>query len=238
MVIQTFPTPFRNRSGFTLVEILLTTVLLLLLLGAVVFNFSNLQRGAELDEGATQLEALFRFARAQAAGTGRLVRIAFEEDVGDGLSVPLGNLQVQWEPDPLNAPGVFAALPEASEFVRNITELVHVEFVRAIEPDGEATEVGSVTALDGSSPGVTSSTGVTNETVWITFPPVTFFPDGSSDSAEITLASRNEADGRRLVLRLMGITGSIRRKLQAAEEPMTETEMTGPAATPAGVEAK
>ncbi len=209
-----------KRSGFTLVELLLATVLLLLLLGAVVFSFSNLQRGAELDEGATQLEALIRFARAHASGTGRQVRIAFEEDVGDGFVVPLGNLHVQWEPDPLNAPGIFADLPEADSYVRSITDLVNVEFVRALEPDTEAMGTASLTAPDGSS------TGATNESVWITFPPVTFFPDGSSDSTEITLASRNEEDGRRLIVKLIGMTGSIRRRVQAAEEPVTEPEAT------------
>lgn len=222
MTIRIFPTRLRDRSGFTLVEILLTTVLLLLLLGAVIFNFSNLQRGAQLDEGATQLEALIRYARAQAASTGRQVRIAFEEDVGDGLSVPLGNLQVQWEPEPLNAPGIFASLPEAAGFVRSITELVNVEFVRALEPDVDET---------GTTVG-TGSTGATNETVWITFPAVTFYPDGSSDSTEITLASRSEEDGRRLILRLMGMTGSIRRKVQAAEEPGVEHESQGPVSEP------
>lgn len=214
MIIRIFPLRLRDRSGFTLVEILLTTVLLLLLLGAVVFNFSNLQRGAQLDEGATQLEALIRYARAQAASTGRQVRIAFEEDVGEGLSVPLGNLQVQWEPEPLNAPGIFAELSEAAGFVRSITELVNIEFVRALEPDVEET---------GTTAGA-GSTGATNETVWITFPPVTFYPDGSSDSTEITLASRSEEDGRRMIVRLMGMTGSIRRKVQAAEEPITGPE--------------
>ena len=236
MIIRIFPPRLRDRSGFTLVEILLTTVLLLLLLGAVVFNFSNLQRGVQLDEGATQLEALIRYARAQAASTGRRVRIAFEEDVGDGLSVPLGNLQVQWEPEPLNAPGIFAELPEAAGYVRSITELVNVEFVRALEPDVDETATGNVATAG------TGTSGATNETVWITFPPVTFYPDGSSDSTEITLASRSKEDGRRLILRLMGMTGSIRRKVKAAEEPTTETEVTEPAgkpvAAPAGVEAK
>ena len=119
-----------------------------------------------------------------------------------------------WEPDPLNAPGMFAELPEAAGFVRSITELVNVEFVRALEPDVEATEASAAAG----------STGATNESVWITFPSVTFYPDGSSDSTEITLASRSEEDGRRLILRLMGMTGSIRRKIQAAEEPGVEPE--------------
>ena len=226
MVTETVSRHSSKRSGFTLVELLLATVLLLLLLGAVVFSFSNLQRGAELDEGATQLEALIRFARAHASSTGRQVQIVFEEDVGDGFEVPLGNLHVRWEPDPLNAPGIFADLPEADGYVRSITDLVNVEFVRALEPDVEPVGTGGVTAPDGSP------AGATNETVWITFPPVTFFPDGSSDSTEITLASRNDEDGRRLIMKLIGMTGSIRRKVQAAEEPVTEPEEPEPKSEP------
>jgi type II secretory pathway pseudopilin PulG len=218
MVIETVPPLASKRSAFTLVEVLLTTVLLLLLLGAVVFSFSTLQRNAALDEGATQFEALFRFARAQAASSGRQVRIAFEEDAGDGLVVPLGNLRVEWEPDPLNAPGIFSELFEAAVLVRSITDLVRVEFVTPWEPD---VEVLPAIASSGDS----VSSGGTNEaeSVWITFPPVTFFPDGSSDSSEITLASRDEdGDGRRLILKLRGLTGAVRRTLRAAEIPGVE----------------
>src|SRR6185436_18969580 len=77
----------RSRAAFTLVELLLVVGLLLVLLGAMVFSFSTLRKGASLDEGTTQLEALLRFARAHAAHTGRQVQIAFEEEIGDGLSV-------------------------------------------------------------------------------------------------------------------------------------------------------
>lgn len=189
-----------------MVELLLVTVLLLMMLGAVIFSFSTLQKNATLDEGASQIEALFRYARAQAASSGRLVRIAFEEDVGDGLEVPLGNLRVEWESDPLNAPGLFSELPDAAGLIRSITELVRIEFVQAIELDREVAESG----------------GETNESVWITFPPVTFFPDGSSDSSELTIASRDEEDGRRVILKLAGLTGIVRRTMRAAEETFTE----------------
>ncbi len=85
-----------KAAAFTLVELLLTVVLLLLLFGAVVFNYSTLSRGARLDHGADQLETLFRFARAQAAASGRQVRIAFSSPglaTGSGTnasSVPSG----------------------------------------------------------------------------------------------------------------------------------------------------
>lgn len=212
MVLRTVSRLARKRAGFTLVELLLVTVLLLMMLGAVIFNFSTLQRNASLEEGASQIEALFRYARAQAASSGRLVRIAFEEDVGDGLEVPLGNLRVEWEADPLNAPGVFSELADAAGLIRSITELVRIEFVQAVEPDMEATGTNDLAAAGGESG------GGTNESVWITFPPIAFFPDGSSDSSELTIASRDEEDGRRVILKLAGLTGTVRRTTRSPED--------------------
>jgi prepilin-type N-terminal cleavage/methylation domain-containing protein len=58
----------RGRSGsqgFSLLELLLVTVLVLLLVGAMVFNFSTLLRGNQLEEGTTRLETLMRFAGAR-----------------------------------------------------------------------------------------------------------------------------------------------------------------------------
>lgn len=216
MGIRTVSPIAQRRAGFTLVELLLVTVLLLLMLGAVIFNFSTLQKNATLDEGASQIEALFRYARAQAASSGRLVRIAFEEDVGDGLEVPLGNLRVEWEADPLNAPGLFSELADAAELVRSITELVRIEFVKAVDPDLETSDSTMATGSGGES-------GVeTNQSVWITFPPIGFFPDGSSESSELTIASRDEEDGRRVVLKLAGLTGIVRRTTRSAEEADAE----------------
>jgi len=41
------------------------------------------------------------------------------------------------------------------------------------------------------------------------FPSITFYPDGSCDSAEIVLASRNSDDERLMAVRLSGILGSV-----------------------------
>src|SRR5438552_7992898 len=84
--------------GFTLIELLLALALLLMLVGAVVFSFSTLLRGRQLEEGATQLESLLRFARAHAANTGHRVQILFVGDAdSDG---PAATIRVAWEPDP------------------------------------------------------------------------------------------------------------------------------------------
>lgn len=212
----------RGRRGFTLVELLLAVSLLLLLVSAMVFNFSTLRQGAELSEGATQLEALFRYASAQAAATGRQVRITFEENVGDGLVVPLGNLRVVWEPDPLGGPGLWENLPEAAGYVRSLTDLISIEEVRSLD----------------AAPGGEGDAPAAGETLLVNFPPVTFYPDGSCDSAEVVLASRDADDTRRMVVRLSGVTGGIERRL--LEEPSLasgeESAALAPGERPVGAE--
>jgi len=211
--------PRRCSSGFSLVELLLAVALILLLLGSVVFNFSSLQKNAELDEGATQLESLIRYARAHAANSGRKVRLTFEEDTGDGLLVPLGNFAVSWEPDPLGQPDQFLPLLETTDIVNSILDVVSIENVHAavstgVSPGPDESVAGNASA-GAVSPGPGPAFG---------FPPVYFYPDGSCDSSEIVIASRNNDDGRRLALRLSGLTGSLqRRTIAAALEMQTAT---------------
>ena len=221
MYFRTGPRRRDTGAGFTLVELLLAVSLVLLLLGAVVFNFGGLQRGASLDEGVGQFESLIRFARAHAASSGRQVQITFEEDVGDGLVVPLGNLRVLWEPDPVHRPGVFEPLTEMRENVSRLTDLISIEGVRIVEGDSFAPATS-----DAVEPSAESSS------VLVTFPPIAFLPDGSSDSAEIILASRSDDDTRRIAVRLQGITGSIRRQL-VTEELKSAPPQTSPSSASA-----
>jgi prepilin-type N-terminal cleavage/methylation domain-containing protein len=82
-----------DGDGFTLIELLLTLVILMLLLGAVVMNFTGLQNNSQLDEGWRHIESLVRYARAHAANSGCRVRLTFQEVAGEGESaVPLGNV--------------------------------------------------------------------------------------------------------------------------------------------------
>src|SRR3954451_1026276 len=114
MVSRTRPNKTGGR-GFTLLEMLLVMALLVALLGAIIFNFSSLQRGADLQEGARQFEALVRFAGAQAANSGRAVQLRFGGDAGSTNMVDVtddvedwgAKLRVVWEPDPVLQPGVF-----------------------------------------------------------------------------------------------------------------------------------
>jgi hypothetical protein len=194
------------------VELLLAVTLLLLLLGAMVYNFSGLQQNAQLDEGAQQIEALLRFASAQAANSGRQVQISFEENVGEGATA--SNLRLLSEVDPVARPGVFEPLLAAEEYVRGINDLVSIEAVRLMESN-DPEPAPSSEPLD---------QGTNSPSLPARLPAIGFFPDGSSDSAEIILASRAEEDARRIAVRLQGITGSIRRKVVVDEVKAVQAE--------------
>jgi prepilin-type N-terminal cleavage/methylation domain-containing protein len=202
MNISTGPGQRQAGRGFTLIEILLATVLLLLLLGAIVFNFSSLERGARLDEGASQFESLLRHARAQATSSGRQVQIVFEEGSDAFDSWVVDKVRLTWEPDPLGQPGLFKDLAQTEPFLEHINELVEVESLRLIGPGTSENGVSD----SGSGREEEAERGQPD-----LLPPIRFYPDGSSDSAQIVLLSRDDQDQRRVTLRLLGVTGSIKR---------------------------
>lgn len=196
MLNLTGPHPHQTGRGFTLIELLLTLVLLLLLASAAVISFSTLLSSSELEEGAVQMEGMMRFARAHAANTGKKVQLVFEEQTGDGMLVPLGNVRVMWESDPLRFPGQMSELGEAVAMTQNVNSLVQVEDVRSIAETEMAAE---------------------GEEQSLSFAPITFYPDGSSESAEIILSSRSPEELRRVSIRVTGITGVIKRDWVAPE---------------------
>lgn len=211
-----------DRSGYTLVELLLAIVLVLALLGAVVFNFSSVNRTAQLDEGATQVEALFRFARAHAASTGKQVRILFPEaESGDNAELlaaeaPGATVRVTSELDPIGAPGVFTDVPAAANYVASISDLVSIQQVQA----GEAAAENPAEAIKPAAE--PSGEAAAAEAPRSPFSSVTFYPDGTGDSVELVLISRSDEDARRVSMRVTGLTGSIRRQL-VSDPAATET---------------
>ena len=211
------PTRRRAGSGFTLIELLLTLVLLLLLLSAVVINFTGLQSGVQLDEGAEQFESLIRYARAHAANTGCKVRLTFEEIIDEDIAIPLGNVFVSWEPEPLQRPGEFHPLTELSPLTDSLLGLVQVEDVRPLGAQASLPHPDPLPEGEGE--------------VAASFAPITFYPDGSSDSAEIVLAARDLADDRRLALRIIGATGTVKR------HTVSEADASGVASLPGGANA-
>jgi prepilin-type N-terminal cleavage/methylation domain-containing protein len=223
-----------SKAGFSLVELLLTLVLILCLAAASVFTFTAMYRSANLDEGYNRFQSLIRFAQAEAATTGRKVRLQFEpvtSETGDEEQPELRNIKITWEADLLNAPGVFQTYTNKSWSEDIVNELVGVEKVQAA-PSG--TPIRPATPVATANGSYDSMSRLGNELAPVTgpsdnggyassesaspdaalsqageFPSITFYPDGSCDSAEIVLASRNTEDARRVEVSLSGILGSV-----------------------------
>ena len=212
--------------GFTLVELLLTISLMLLLMGAVVFSVASLQRGAQLDEGINQFEALLQFSRAEAANTGRRVQIQCFERALTGVAEAEIELRVVWERDPIGQPGLFDELFEASPYLRGIPDLVRVKTIHFSDDEFSfpSSETSSIPAPAANSSAASSSGSIPGEQLAPAFPSITFYPDGSSDSVEIVLVSQDPEDERRISLQLVGLTGSIHRKLLSREASSSEGE--------------
>ena len=236
-------TGFRQRKmarAFTLVELLLTVALMLLLAGAVIIDFGSLDRNAHLEEGAANLETLLRYARAQAASTGRRVKVVFGSQMqgGGGMTVSTNpppalvttnsGVGILWEPDALGAPGRFESLPGAELLLEQVNDLVTVLRVRPPSSNwAAATNVEDESLLAMAQAANTNATSLENAAAFST-PPLNCYPDGSSDSVEIILGAANSADKHLAVVSLSGLTGEARHRLMTFTEdgvPQTGTSV-------------
>lgn len=211
------------HTGFTLLELLLVVVLLLLFSSAAVMNITPLWRNAPLEEGVGRLEGLLRFARAEAAQQGRRVRLQLSPATHPAGSVnpEPTSLQVQWEPEPLLQPGVFVHNLTTAAMARSLNELVRVESIRHLGPDGGEPPPHAEDP-NADHPPHPDATGLPQTEVAIAPPdepchPITFYPDGSSDSAEILLAMVDPADSRRMLVRWNGLNGTAAHEAATAD---------------------
>jgi hypothetical protein len=172
----------------------------------VVFSFTSLRSSAALDEGVDRMETLMRLARAQAATAGRPVQVVITP--ATGVSAPLagGHVRVQWEPDPWQHPGEFKEIPGVQRHAAGVAELVEVISVAVAPEVPSSSPSTSNAALASPLTAPSESAGETRSTRSITFQ-----PDGSSDSAQITLVSRDSGDSRQVTIRIDGLTGATRR---------------------------
>lgn len=213
-------------------ELLLTLVLILCLAAASVFTFTAIYKTANLDEGSDRFQSLIRFAQAEAATTGRKVRLQFvptENATTDEAGAELREIKVTWESDLLNAPGVFEEYTNKAWSEEIVNELVGVTKVAAISENGEPMPTQGDATLGGAAEGSDETGGAVSATDDFSassdFPSITFYPDGSCDSAEVVLASRNGEDERRLAVRLGGLLGTVStRTVSATTEGEAEPE--------------
>lgn len=83
-----------NR-GYTLLELLIATVILVIVSTCLVFNFSKSKENSKLNEGVSNIQTLFLFSKAHSLNTGKQVRIIFPEsesgDTGESLRAKYPN---------------------------------------------------------------------------------------------------------------------------------------------------
>lgn len=229
--------PRRNRApslhsgGFTLVELLLAVALLALLLAAVAFNFSSLQQGQALDQGASQFESLLRLARAHAALSGHNVLVALVPASASTAGGPSQDpvppdamaLAVLAQPDPLRNPSLLVPIPGATALLPSLAELIQIEVPL---PQGTPLQGDA-----GPGPGLASSNNVPDASNPSAYPPapesqgpglpsvqslLTFRPDGSANATSFTLVSTDPDDTRRLLLAFDPISVSFQRRIVSA----------------------
>jgi len=176
-----------RRAGLTLVELLLALLVLLMLFAAVVGTFSNWYEHASLPAAARQYEGILRLARAEAASSGRRIRMSFDPETLQP--------RMLWEPNPLAEPGMFVPYP--GDWAHRLpTDLVRVS--RCQRTGSSALQMLVYEDTDE----LESEDGNILQ-------PLTFYPDGSCDSAIIELIGADESELRVGVIRLDGESGVI-----------------------------
>ena len=125
-------------------------------------------------------------------------------------------VRLTWEPEPLDEPEVFHDMSSAKWEVEGFSENVNVEQVRLIDANEDpASDDGADHSLAEEDASLIPPAAA---------PPITFNPDGSSDSAEIVLAARNRDDLRRVTVRVVGVTGIISREVTTDSKGESETD--------------
>lgn len=216
-----------SQRGSSLVEVLLVVAVMVMLAGASVISFSSQLQRSSLEEGVSRVESMLRFARAEAANSGHKVQIQFASarSVGSPSSASgLFEPKISSEKDPLNAPGVFSEMQEIAWMDESIADLVQVESVHPLdspEPETPAESESGLQYVQGETPEDAGEPA-----------PITFYPDGSSDSVDIVLVSVDSEDSRRVQLKLVGLTGSIEQNSldEATTDPCAEPTQAEPIA--------
>ena len=198
--------PFSRRVGspsllpgaFTLIEVIVSIAIFSMLAVVVTVTMFGTVQSQYLEEGSQQFETVLRMARAESANQGRRMRVAW--------SAGEDRILLLWEPQPLAQPGQFVEYTSSSW-----ADLIPDEMITIVSSLREgADEADALTFGSKSAP----STGTEAEQQTI----IDFYPDGSSDSATIELASREIGDLRRAIIEMDGLNYFITTRIMGATE--------------------
>jgi Tfp pilus assembly protein FimT len=208
------------KRGFTLVEMLLVVLVVMLLAAVSVTYFGGMLRGTQLNEGASRFTSMLRFARAEAANSGRRIQIQFDP-VTTNAAGPAGyQPRIKCELEPINEPGVYRDLNEPLWMDGQSSLLAWVQSVRPMDTEEAVVASTNDTYLAQTDLADVTSLPATNDLASVSAPaPITFYPDGSSDSAAFMLVSADAEDERRIQITLNGFTGTVSQEAFTGELP-------------------
>ncbi len=169
-----------RRPGFTLIEVLLALTLVVLFGTLSVLSFTSWRQARALPEGADRVESLIMLARAEAANLGRHLRLEFGAD---------GQMAVEIERNPLEEPGKYSPYLDSAW----ASELPN-DLVRVVRCTLTGSSAYSVLNTRGQEPGELQA--------------ITFFPDGSCDSAAIELREADR-DKRHAIIEIDALTNKV-----------------------------
>lgn len=179
-----------HRHGFTLLEISLVLVILVVISALVAPNFQGTLNNERLRKGTESIAASWTQTRATAMQTGETQVWACEIG-GAGYSANVASSNAMGE-SVANAPGLSggtaASIAELSE-----TLPAGIEITQAIVSDSD-----TLTSMQQST--------LTNESGRAS---LFFFPDGTSSNARITLALAEGGD-RAMTVMINGLAGTVR----------------------------
>ena len=193
----------KSYQGYTIIEILLVLVLILIFFSALIFNFISLDKRNNLSDGTLNTQTIFRIVKSQSEISGKTFRIKFIKiiggDEGDILKEKYKDLDfiVEWEPNPIEYPNVFETFEDLNENCKSVSELV--EFVKLQPTNNDIIINNDDIIVNNEEHEITNKKNGT----------IMFYPDGSSDSAILVVSSKSEEDNDKKIININGVIGSV-----------------------------
>lgn len=177
--------------AFTLLEVILTLTLVAMLAAVAAVTVGAGGSRRQFAAAVGRFGTMFRMARAEAANHGCRFMVSFESDSTD----PSHAVRVLWESDHLAQPGVFTDYVSSTWTSLLPRDDVRVMRCGLVGPSAYRTLADEMAGSDDDEDALEN---------------ITFYPDGSSDSAVIELAPADETDGQRAAIYIDGVNATIR----------------------------
>jgi type II secretory pathway pseudopilin PulG len=188
-----FP-PRRAQGAFTLIEVLLVTMIIVLAISIVVPSFGNAMKGARLRTATRDIVSLSRYARNASILRQQQHVMLFHREEG---KVELLTLQRSGFQGAAQDP--FQSLESAREAQRNAEEADATEAVTVATSGLKSRRLGS-------GVGFSEITSVAEDQEENGVHWVNYYPNGMCDAHTVTIA---DARGKQMVVKVDGITGEI-----------------------------